>query len=108
LVDAVVAFSCDTPGFQALFSERPYSPSVAHAAHAHHEAIVGQLDSIVADQAPSLSKADRSRITQVATQICRAVMPSIVAAQGHERDRLVSELRTALSAYLEARVAPPA
>jgi AcrR family transcriptional regulator len=108
LVDAVVAFSCDTPGFQALFSERPYSAGVAQAAHAHHEAFVGQLDAIVADEAPYLSRSDRSRITQVATQICRAVMPGIVAAQGNERDRLVSELRTALTSYLAARVAPPA
>jgi hypothetical protein len=69
---------------------------------------VGQLDAIVADEAPSLSRADRSRITQVATQICRAVMPSIVAAQGVERDRLVSELRTALTSYMKARAATPA
>lgn len=107
LVDAVVAFSCDTPGFQALFTERPYSPSVAHAAHSHHEAIVGQLDAILVDRSPTLAKADRARITQVATQICRAVMPSIVAAEGAERGRLVAELKAALTAYLGTRAASP-
>src|SRR5262245_17145092 len=40
LVDAIVTFACDTPGFHALFSERPYSAGVAHVAHAHHETIV--------------------------------------------------------------------
>jgi AcrR family transcriptional regulator len=103
IVDAVVAFSCDTPGFHALFAERPYSAAVAHVAHGHHEAIVAQLDAVVADHAPSLAKADRQRLTQVATQICRGVMPSVVAAQGAERDRLVAELKTALTSYIAAR-----
>src|SRR5204862_3438394 len=54
LVDAIVVFASETPGFQALFSERPYSAGVAHVAHSHHEAIVGELDTIVADEAPAL------------------------------------------------------
>ena len=103
LVDDVVAFACDMPGFQALFSERPYSAGVAHAAHAHHEAFVGQLDAIVADAAPTMSKPDRARITQVGTQICRAVIPIIVAAEGRERDRLTAELKAALTSYVVSR-----
>ena len=106
LVDAIVTFACETPGFQALFSERPYSAGVAHVAHAHHDAIVAELDKIVADEAPALTKADRSLITQVATQICRALMPSVVAAEGPSRNRLVREMKTALTSYIEARVAP--
>jgi AcrR family transcriptional regulator len=103
LIDSIVAVACGAPGFNALFAERPYSADVAHAAHAHHAAVVGQLDSIVADRAPTLPKADRARITQVATQITRAVMPSVVAAEGAERDRLVRELKTAVTSYLETR-----
>ena len=106
LVDAIVTFSCDMPGFQALFSERPYSAGVAQAAHSHHEAIVAQLDGIVADRSPAMSKSDRARVTQVATQFCRAVMPSIVAAEGAERARLVAELKTALTSYISARAGP--
>jgi AcrR family transcriptional regulator len=104
LVDAIVTFACDTPGFHALFSERPYSAGVAHMAHSHHEAIVGELDAILADEAPGLSKTDRSVITQVATQICRAIIPTVVAAEGAARDRLIGELKTALLGYVEARV----
>jgi AcrR family transcriptional regulator len=106
LVDAIVTFACETPGFQALFSERPYSAGVAHVAHSHHQSIVAELDKIVADQAPQLSKADRSLITQVATQIARALMPSVVAAEGPARARMVRELKTALTSYIEARTAP--
>ena len=105
LVDAIVTFACDTPGFPALFSERPYSASVAHVAHSHHEAIVGELDKILAEEAPTMSKSDRLLVTQVATQICRAVMPSIVAAEGPTRKRLVAEMKIALLGYIEARVA---
>jgi len=105
LVDVIVTFACDTPGFHALFSERPYSAGVAHVAHDHHEAIVAQLDRIVADEAPALSKAERALITQVATQIARALMPSVVAAEGPARKRLVAEMKIALLSYIEARVA---
>jgi AcrR family transcriptional regulator len=105
LVDEIVAFSCDMPGFQALFSERPYSAGAAQAAHAHHEAFIGQLDAIVADAAPQMSTPDRARITQVGTQICRAVIPVIVAAKSSERQRLTAELKAALTGYLESRAA---
>jgi AcrR family transcriptional regulator len=105
LLDGVVAIACGAPGFNALFAERPYSADVAQAAHAHHAAVVGQLEAIVATRAPQMAKADRARITQVATQITRALMPSIVAAQGAERARLVAELKTAVTSYLDARVA---
>jgi hypothetical protein len=64
------------------------------------------LDRIVADEAPALSKTDRALITQVATQICRALVPSVVAAEGPARHRLVRELKTALTSYIAARVAP--
>jgi AcrR family transcriptional regulator len=104
LIDAIVTFACDTPGFQALFSERPYSAGVAHVAHNHHEAIVAELDRVVADEAPALSKSDRALVTQVATQICRALMPSVVAAQGAARDRLIRELKTALVSYVGASI----
>lgn len=105
LVDAIVTFACDTPGFQALFSERPYSAGVAHVAHNHHEAIVAELDRIVADEAPALGKADRALVTQVATQICRALMPSVVAAEGPARRRLIAEMKAAITSYVEARTA---
>ena len=105
LVDAIVTFACETPGFQALFSERPYSAGVAHVAHSHHESIVAELDRIVADEAPGLPKADRALITQVSTQIARALMPSIVAAEGPARARLVAEMKTVLASYIEAKVA---
>ena len=105
LVDVIVTFACDTPGFHSLFSERPYSAGVAHVAHDHHEAIVAQLDRIVADEAPALSKAERALITQVATQIARALMPSVVAAEGSARKRLVAEMKIALLSYIGARVA---
>jgi AcrR family transcriptional regulator len=103
LIDVVVAASRDAPGFHALFSERPYSANVARETHAHHEALIAQLDALIAHQAPTLPHADRQRITQVAVQICRGVMPTIVAADGAESDRLVVELKAAVSAYVMAR-----
>jgi AcrR family transcriptional regulator len=103
LVDNLVAFSCDMPGFQALFAERPPAAGAAQSAHAQHEAFIGQLGAIVADAAPAASKPDLARITQVGTQICRAVIPVIVGASGRERDRLAAELKSALISYVESR-----
>jgi len=105
LIDAIVAISSDSPGFNALFAERPLSAEVARAAHSHHAAFVAVVDSILGDTAPSMPEADRSRVTMVATQICRALMPNIVAAAQPERDQLVRELKQALTGYLEGRAA---
>ena len=64
------------------------------------------LEKIVADEAPALPRSERALVTQVATQICRALMPSVVAADGPVRNRLVREMKTALTSYIAARVAP--
>jgi hypothetical protein len=69
--------------------------------------MVGRVDSIIGGIDPSLPAPDRARRTLVAVQLCRALMPMIVAADDAERPPLVAELKTALVRYLSARAPEP-
>ena len=100
LVDAVVAYNLEMPGFHALFAERPTSPHLAQATHELHQAIVGEIDAMLVDRMPGLSTENRRMMTFVAVQVCRAMTPSIVGAMGKERERMAGELKLVLTSYL--------
>jgi AcrR family transcriptional regulator len=100
LVDSVVAFGIATPGFRALFADRRMPDHLTASSHDLHLAMVGRVEAIVDAHATHLSRVQRSRVTLVSVQLCRAVMPLIVAAEGAERLALVGELKRALTGYL--------
>ena len=102
LVAPVVAYGLATPGFQALFAERRMPDDLAASAHQLHRAMVSRVDAMIGGLGPAMPRATRTRRTLVAVQVCRALMPMIVAADDTERPALVQELKTALARYLSA------
>ena len=106
LIEPVVAYALATPGFGALFAERPMHPDLAESGRRLHVAIVGRVESILAASYPAMSDEDRGRRARIGIQMCRGVMPLIAAADERERDALVGELKRALVGYWSANSAP--
>ncbi|HSL34708.1 MAG TPA: TetR/AcrR family transcriptional regulator [Candidatus Limnocylindrales bacterium] len=100
LVGAVVAFGTATIGFQALFAERRMPDHLTASTHELHVALVAWVESILDMNGSRLSAGERRRTTLVSVQLCRALVPLIVAAQGSERRALAGELKRALVGYL--------
>jgi AcrR family transcriptional regulator len=107
LIDPVVEYTLVTPGFHALFAGRPQPDHVAASAHDLHHGLVARVDAIVAAASPEMPATERKRISAVAVQLCRGVMPLIATADDASRPALVAEMKAALVGYLTERTSSP-
>ncbi|MCK9795893.1 TetR/AcrR family transcriptional regulator [Isoptericola sp. 4D.3] len=100
VIDPVVAFNVAHPAFKTLFARTDPPPGLAEATAPLDASIHERAAALVAARAPQLAPADAARVSVVATQLVRAMMPLVVAASGAERERLAAEARSAVAAYL--------
>ena len=100
VVDPIVAFNVAHPGLKALFAGPDLPAELATAIRPLQEAVSGRVEAIIAARAPGLPGPERRRSALVVTQIVRALLPPITAAQGDERAALIAELKRALRGYL--------
>ena len=64
-----------------------------------------RLDRVFAQAFPQLSKADRGRMLAAWSDITGAMIASLDRSKPGERGKLLEELKTILSAYLDAKLA---
>jgi AcrR family transcriptional regulator len=100
VVDPLVSFHVDHPGFQALFSGSIVSPRLAAATQGFLQAVVRRTEAMFAVRAPGLSTERRDRCARVSVELIRALLPLVVAADPAERDAMVIELKAAQRGYL--------
>ena len=103
LIDPVVDHAVGTPGFYALFAGRPQPEHVASSARELHHGLVARVDAIVAAASPTMPIAERHRVSGVAVQLCRGLMPMVATADDASRPLLVAELKAALLGYIAER-----
>lgn len=101
MVDPMIAVNLANPGFKALFTAADMPAHVAAPARELHAAVAGRIGSVVAARLPDLPAEDVHRTAVVATQIFGALLGTILSAE-EDRDRWVTELKKALTAYLSA------
>lgn len=90
MVDPAIELCLANPGFEPLFSwsERLW------------DAVVGQVDDLVAHRVPELDRSRRHLIATVTVRIFAALLPAILSASGRDRVELTRELKRVLRAYL--------
>src|SRR5438105_4708894 len=69
------------------------------------QTLIGQLDRVFAQAFPQLAKADRGRMLAAWSDITGAMIASLDRSKPGERGKLLEELKTILSAYLDAKLA---
>ncbi|WP_328469390.1 TetR/AcrR family transcriptional regulator [Actinoplanes sp. NBC_00393] len=106
VVDPILAFNVDNPGFKALFARPDMPPDLAAAAGPIQGALLGRIEAILATRAPEQPDADRVRSARVLVQIFQAMVPLVVAAPEEERPALAVELKRVLGGYLRTVEAP--
>jgi len=100
VIDPLVAFHVNHPGFQAMFSGSIVSPRLASATQAFLAAVVGRAEAMLAVRAPHLSPKRRRRCARVSVELVRALLPLVVASDPSERDAVVAELKAVQRGYL--------
>ncbi|GAB2578001.1 TetR family transcriptional regulator [Paractinoplanes abujensis] len=101
VVDPLVAFNVTHPGAKALLGNTAMPAALAAGSRPLQSAVTGRVAAIIRARSPHLPDADADRAAMVAVQIVAALMGPIVIAEGDERAALITELKRALTGYLQ-------
>jgi AcrR family transcriptional regulator len=105
VVGQLVRFAREHRAFPALFARTDLPPGLTAATAALHAATLERVTTLLAGRAPDLAPDDLRRAATMTVQLTKAVMPLIVRGDD-DSPRYERELRTALTAYLGAALAP--
>ncbi|MEV6302829.1 TetR/AcrR family transcriptional regulator [Actinoplanes sp. NPDC051861] len=100
VIDPILEFNLDNPGFKALFA-RPDMPSdLAAAAQPIQGALLGRVTAILAARVPGMPEPDRARSARVLIQIFQGMVPLVVSTPEPERPAVIAEVKRVLIGYL--------
>jgi AcrR family transcriptional regulator len=105
LVDGIAGIQAEANAFVCVFSGSQSHARFDGLARELRATLVGHLDRVFAEAFPKLAKAERSRMLGAWSDITGAMIASLDRSKPGERGKLLEELKTILSAYLDAKLA---
>jgi len=108
LVDGIAGIQAEANAFVCVFSGSQSHARFDGLARELRATLVGHLDRVFAEAFPKLAKAERSRMLAAWSDITGAMIASLDRSKPGERGKLLEELKTILSAYLDAKLAASA
>jgi AcrR family transcriptional regulator len=99
LVDALVAFNQENPGYFALSQGATISPDLARFMQDLRPGLSRRVDRCVEVLAPRVSTGQRELFVQVTYSVFMALLPLILRAEESRRRALVDELKALLTRY---------
>jgi AcrR family transcriptional regulator len=105
LVDGIAGIQAEANAFVCVFSGSQSHARFDGLARELRATLVGHLDRVFAEAYPKLAKAERSRMLGAWSDITGAMIASLDRSKPGERGKLLEELKTILSAYLDAKLA---
>ncbi|MGW0507315.1 TetR family transcriptional regulator [Micromonospora sp. NPDC003241] len=100
VVDPILAFNLDNPGFKALFARPDMPAGLTQAAAPIQAALLGRVEAVLAARVPDLAAQDRIRAARTLVQVFKGMLPIVVTAPEGEREIEVRELKKVLRGYL--------
>ena len=105
LVDGIAGIQAEANAFVCVFSGSQSHARFDGLARELRATLVGHLDRVFAEAFPKLAKAERGRMLAAWSDITGAMIASLDRSKPGERGKLLEELKTILSAYLDAKLA---
>lgn len=105
LVDGIAAIQAEASAFVCVFSASQAHGRFDELARELRRTLSGHLDQTFAAAFPRLGKEARSRMLVAWSDITGAMIAKLDRSRPGERAKLLEELKTVLSAHLEARLA---
>ena len=105
LVDGIAGIQAEANAFVCVFSGSQSHARFDGLARELRATLIGHLDRVFAEAFPRLPKAERSRMLAAWSDITGAMIASLDRSKPGERGKLLDELKTILSAYLDAKLA---
>jgi AcrR family transcriptional regulator len=104
LVEGIAAIQAEHSAFVCVFSGSQSHARFDGLARELRATLVGHLDRVFAEAFPRLGKAERARMLAAWSDITGAMIASLDRSKAGERGKMLEELRTILSAYLDAKL----
>ncbi|WP_285106400.1 TetR/AcrR family transcriptional regulator [Promicromonospora sp. MEB111] len=101
VIEPLVEFNLDHPGFKALFGRADLPASLTTAVRPVQELLEHRVTGLLSQVVPGLEGEALGRAATMCIQITRAGMPLIVAP-GADRPAMTAELHAALTAYIDS------
>jgi len=105
LVEGIAVIQAEANAFVCVFSGSQSHARFDGLARELRATLVDHLDRVFADAFPQLQKAERTRMLAAWSDITGAMIASLDRSKPGERGKLLEELKTILSAYLDAKLA---
>jgi len=104
LVDGIAAIQAEASAFVCVFSANQAHGRFDELARELRRTLTGHLDQTFATAYPRLGKDERSRMLAAWSDITGAMIANLDRGKPAERSKLLEELKTVLSAHLDARL----
>jgi AcrR family transcriptional regulator len=104
VVDPLVAFELDQPGFRIMLTGGDVSARCAVHAEGLNQAVLSQVETMLVARVPDMRPEQRSLCARVSVGVFKGILPLAVAAAPADRAAIVAELKRALYCYLAPRV----
>jgi AcrR family transcriptional regulator len=105
LIDGIAAIQAEASAFVCVFSANKAHGRFDELARELRRTLTGHLDQTFAAAFPRLGKEERGRMLAAWSDITAAMIANLDRSKPGERAKLLEELKTVLSAHLEARLA---
>ncbi|GAA4417114.1 TetR/AcrR family transcriptional regulator [Georgenia halophila] len=102
VVDPILAFDAENPGFRALHGRPDMPAGLSDAVRPVQEAMLERVSALLDARNPGRPATELDRVAQMMIRTFQATMPAIAAADPAERPAVVAELEAMLGAYLTA------
>src|SRR5215468_4234053 len=105
LVEGIAGIQAEANAFVCVFSGSQSHARFDGLARELRATLVGHLDRVFAEAFPRLPKVERGRMLAAWSDITGAMIASLDRSKPGERGKMIDELKTILSAYLDAKLA---
>jgi AcrR family transcriptional regulator len=105
LVEGIAGIQAEANAFVCVFSGSQSHARFDGLARELRATLVGHLDRVFAEAFPRLPKLERGRMLAAWSDITGAMIASLDRSKPGERGKMLDELKTILSAYLDAKLA---
>lgn len=100
LVDSMLKFDEDRPGFSMLFFGDDTSPQLAAMGHELHDGIIARFARLVEARNPHLPPERQTIIANVMMKLYKAFVPSMVDLSRADYKLMITEMKIVLRGYL--------
>lgn len=100
LIDSLLNFSHDRPGFGVLFFGDDISPQLAAMGHELHEGMIARFATLLGARNPALLPERRVLVASVMMKLYKIFGPGVVADQVADASQMIGEMKAVMRGYL--------